>query len=127
MLNERRAQRMADVRRGRWRSGWEERERVRRWGRRGALQACWVAECRQLEEELMGMVSAGSGVTGESFSTLPLMAPRLSSLWNSAPPAPTQVCVCVLCLFSSDSVLCVLICLQKSDFYFGLTCRPTKT
>lgn len=86
---------MADVRRGRWRSGREERERVRRWGRRGALQACWVAECRQLEEELMGMVSAGSGVSGESFSTLPLTAPRLSSLWNSAPPAPTQVCVCV--------------------------------
>lgn len=67
-------------------------------GRRGeeedCLQACWVAECRQLEEELMGMVSARSGVTGESFSTLPLPAPRLSSLWNSAPPAPTQACVC---------------------------------
>lgn len=73
------------------------RESARRWGRRGALQACWVVECRQLEEELMGMVSAGSGVTGESFSTLPLTAPRLSSLWNSAPPAPTQVCVCCVC------------------------------
>ncbi len=67
-------------------------------GRRGeegdCLWACWVAECRQLEEELMGMVSARSGVTGESFSTLPLPAPQLSSLWNSAPPAPTQACVC---------------------------------
>lgn len=80
------------MRRGRRKSTREER--VREWGRRGeeedCLRACWVAECRQLEEELMGMVSARSGVTGESFSTLPLPAPRLSSLWNSAPSAPTQ-------------------------------------
>lgn len=96
VLDERMAWWMSDVRRGRRKSTREER--AREWGRRGeeedCLRACWVAECRQLEEELMGMVSARSGVTGESFSTLPLPAPRLSSLWNSAPPAPTLACVC---------------------------------
>lgn len=62
------------------------------------LQACWVAECGQLEEELMGMVSVGSGVTSESFSTLPLPAPWPCALWNSTSYSLSlgmHVCVCI--------------------------------
>ncbi len=102
--------------------------RARQWGRRGeegdCLWACWVAECRQLEEELMGMVSARSGVTGESFSTLPLPAPQLSSLEFCSSSSHSSLCV-FLSHVSSLSLLFLLF-FSPSFCLFISTYKKTK-
>lgn len=66
-----------------------------------------MAECGQLEEELMGMVSVRAKVSTESFNTLPLPALQLCAFWNLALlhlPLRVHMCVCVNVLLNHNII-----------------------